>query len=78
MQMVSFRLCPVFAFSKREIMLISKLAQAFGEGAVCYSFCCGAAHCGACLSQVSAGKALSDKLRELLEGWPWGRDAGPG
>lgn len=58
-------------------MLISKLAQAFGEGAVCYSFCCGAVHCGVCLSQLSDRKALSDKLSEL-EGWPWGQDAGPG
>lgn len=76
--MVSFRLCPVFAFSKREIMLISKLAQPLGEGAVCYSFCCGAVHCGGCLSQLSDRKALSDKLSELLEGWSWEQDAGPG
>lgn len=75
--MVSFRLHPIFAISKGEIMVISKLAQAFGEGEVCYSFYCGAVHCGGCLSHLSDGKVLSDKW-SCLEGWPWGQDAGPG
>lgn len=48
-------------------MLICKLAQALGEGAVCYSFAVVCALWG-CLSQLSDGKALSDKLSELPRG----------
>lgn len=46
-------------------MLISKLAQALGEGAICCSFCCGAVQFWGLPVSTVNGKALSDKLSEL-------------
>lgn len=71
--MVSLGLSPIFAFSKREMMLISKLAQAFGEGAFVTLFAVVLCTVGVASPSCLMGRLCQTSWVSCPEGWHGGR-----